>query len=55
MSGRQPSLRALFTGTQMTLVAIVLVLLGEASTFLFGAGILLAVAGTFIVGVEVFR
>ncbi|MDS0243760.1 MULTISPECIES: hypothetical protein [unclassified Haloferax] len=57
MSKDEPNLKALFAGTQMTLVAIFLTVLGtvEALDFLLGFGILLALAGTVVVGFGIKR
>lgn len=53
--GEEPNVKAMFAGVQMTLLAIILLLLGRLYNILLGVGLLLAVAGTAIVGIAINR
>ncbi|WP_435365804.1 hypothetical protein [Haloarchaeobius sp. DYHT-AS-18] len=57
MSRDELNLKAVFAGTQMTLIAIFFAVLGtiEGLGALLGVGILLVVAGTVVVGLGVNR
>lgn len=55
MDGDGPNVKAMFAGVQMTLLAIVFLLVGESIDALSGVGLLLAAAGTAVVGIAITR
>lgn len=55
MERNEPNVKAMFAGVQMTLVAIVLLLIGGSFDALSGVGLLLAAAGTAVVGIAIKR
>lgn len=53
VSETDPYLKGMFAGTQMTLLAVVLLVLD--TSVLFGLGLLLAAAGTAVVAISIYR
>lgn len=55
MTDQKQNLKVLFAGTQMTLVGIAFIVVGNSSGLLFGFGIWLVAAGTLTVAVSLIR
>lgn len=55
MTGDEPNVKAMFAGVQMTLLAIVFLIVGESIDALSGVGFLLAVAGTAVTSIAIKR
>ncbi|MCU4800395.1 hypothetical protein OB920_08445 [Halobacteria archaeon HArc-gm2] len=55
MTGDEPNVKAMFAGVQMTLLAIVFLIVGESIDALSGVGLLLAVAGTAVTSIAIKR
>ncbi len=55
MDENEPNVKAMFAGVQMTLLAIVCLLASQLVGALAGVGLLLAAAGTVVVGIAIKR